>query len=1505
MTRRLSMQFVAASAAVLSLVLSASAEEPDLFVDYVTASEAQYVDTEIIGRSGTKAEIEVMWTGNPNRSTLLGSNGGSSSYFRLLDNMAGKFGAAYGSSATTTSTTLTNNKGYVVVSDFSAGSQTITANGTVVYNGTDAAECNSGKSMYIFAENNNGNVNQKTKNVRLYQLKIWQDGVLVRHYLPCLKNSVYGLYDKVSGRIFTSGGSAFDGSGVPVDSYSFRVASIKSSYVNNNFGYDNVGRALFRNRVKNGGVMHMAPGATSATANDTGFPFNVGSLNIGGLDFSNTCWVVYCYSGNIQAMNFGMREPFVNCDEMTKGGRIGPRLQIQGRDNNTFRKTGGGNLTLDDKPLARFRRVCVDDGLLATTSTAASVITECPVALRGGGVSYKPNPVSSGAAAATMATGGFSSESPCGALAVAKGVNDTLVLTIGGVSVANGALLSIDHTGGLGSTEKVISSGRAEGDEPGTLVARDVATGQYAFLEYSAANGFTPKASSGNVQSGAALLLNASAADGFTGGTAVDFGLSRGVVWKANTAAAVDVKTAIYGSGGVMFAGRRDASNPAALAFYDGDWGGWTGGTILAGVCAVMRGATPFPTDAPVEVVGGRRYGSSSLYFESTLAPANDFVVSGSGENGEGAVYAAADASVTFAGTVTVTNVTVFGGESGSSYSFAQPVEGYGTFELKSGAATFSRDNRHAVTLVTGGALALTGTGTFGGELRQSDGSVVFDASTAVVTGNVYSTGGTLSFANGSTTTLAGKGEIASLSVAAGCTVSISGRVKVNALNLADGASIVGAGGTLELYCSTDVVLGTGSIAGGGLLTIVKSGPGTLTLPCGFATGCSLSVPEGEVKLSAGNILLDASSLAYHLDATHPETVMTNEAGAVTNWVSLAGNGVSFVDTGLDWTSLPTSGVQTINGKAAVSFTGQKASRTRLKSNVSLTQNTVFIVAKNRGIEGYEYNELFGKHNEDRGVRSNPNSHNPYWTQNLSKSSFSVSDYRLGGVDMADSATAIAAFAAARLHILMFRCDSSIAGSAFEASLGGFAPYESNKKGFHGEIGEVIAFNRALTDDEIKGVENYLAEKWGVNESGFHEGVERIDERPSAFSVGAVDLGEGGVLDIGGAKVSLGTLAGRGTINNSGVPGSGAITAGTADFAGVVGENASVTAGGDLAVYAVGGSIRLGSGTTTLGGYSYSIPQSGLLYHLDATKPDSVVTNDAGGVTNWVSQGGTVESFLWREDWTNNTWYPVPPTYRQAAINGRPAIDCDGARALTASAITNVKTLIIVAKPTRSQPNMACLWGERNNDTGIRYNGGNAVEYTYNYFGVGSCLRVNGVQWANPFSHAVLFDTTTRKPFVVVFALNAAASGTNMRNALNWNKNGNRWGYHLFGEVIAYDRTLSADEIVEIENYLIRKWLAVDSIPTQGVAPEVAGFTLSVDGEGKISPAIVNGDITLAEGASLSYTAEPAVQSATVVSVTGEVTGDFAEIARVSGMNTYRNGNVWKLRRCGFFLLVR
>ena len=1505
MTYRPYMQSIAVLAATLSLAPSAFAESPDVFVDYVTASGAQYVDTEIVGRSGTKAEIEVMWTSNPSDSSLLGSNGGSSSYFRLLDNRAGKFGAAYGSTETKTSTTLANNTGYVIVSDFSAGSQTVTANGTVVYSGTDAAECNSGKSMYIFAQNNDGGVNYKTKNVRLYQLKIWQDGVLVRHYLPCRKNAVYGLYDKISGRIFYSAsGTALGGSGVPVDSYTYYVATINASYGNNNAGYDSDNRVLYRTKVANGGIMHMAPGRTSATAQSTGFPFNVGNLNIGGIDFSNTCWVVYCYSGNIQTMNFGTREPYVNCDEMTSGGRIGPNLQIQGRDNNCFRKTGGGNLTLDDKPLKRFICVYVDDGLLATTSTAASVITELPVALRGGGVSYRPNLVSGGAAAATMATGGFSSESPCGTLAVAKGANDTLALTIGEVNVTDGAFLSIDHTGGLGSTEKVISSGRAEGDETGVIVARDVTTGQYAFLEYSAANGFTPKASSGNVQSGATLLLNTSASNGFTGGAAVDFGASRGVVWKANTAATVDVKTAISGSGGVVFAGRRDASSPAVLAFYDGDWCGWSGGTVLAGVRAVMRGATPFPTDAPVEVVGQRRYGSSSLYFESTLVPANDFVVSGSGENGEGVVYAAADAAVTFAGTLSVTNVAVFGGDAGSSYAFSNPIEGSGTLELKSGAATFSCDNHHAATHVTGGALTLTGSGTFGCALNQSGGSVVLDGSTAVITGQVHSTGGTISFVNGSTATLAGEGEIASLSVAAGCTVSISGRIMVKSLDLADGATIAGAGGTLELYCASDVVLGDGSIVGGNALTIVKSGPGVLTIPCGFATGCSFSVPEGELKIASGNLLVDATSLAYHLDATRPETVMTNEAGAVTNWVSLAGNGVSFVETGLDWTSLPTSGVQTINGKAAVSFTGQKAIRTRLKSNVSLAQNTVFIVSKHRGIEWYEYNELFGKHNEDRGVRSNPNSHNPYWTQDISTSSFSVSDYRLSGVDMADSTTAIAAFAASPLHILMFRCNSSVVGSTFEASLGGFAPYATNKKGFHGEIGEVIAFNRALTDDEIKGVENYLAEKWGVNENGFHEGVVRIDERPSALSAGSVDLGEGGVLDVGGTSITVGALTGRGTIDNNAVLGIGSMTAGSADFSGVIGENASLTAGGDLAVGSTGGKVNVGSGTTSLSGYTYSIPQNGLLYHLDATKPSSVVTNETGGVTNWVSQGGSIASFLWREDWIVTDWYPDPPTYALSAINGKPAVSCNGAQALAASDTATVKTLFIAAKPIKSQKNLSCLWGERNNDTGLRYSN-NAIDYAYSYFGVGSCLRVNGVQWPNLFSNVALFNTSTLKPFVVTFALNSAASGGNKRGALNWNKNKDRWGFHLFGEVIAYSRTLSTDEIVEIENYLRKKWLTTDPIAEQGVAPEVNGVVVSVDNAGNVTPAVVEGDLHLAADASLSYTAAPARQNATILSVTGSVTGDFAEVPRLRGMDTLRDGNTWSLHSKGFFLIVR
>ena len=643
----------------------------------------------------------------------------------------------------------------------------------------------------------------------------------------------------------------------PQDGYIWRVSDHGNNY--GNAGNQNYYNALIGAvPVRNGGVLRMAPGLNNSAFLPTrGSAMNVHSQDrFGGIDFTNTCWVLWYWSSSIKMNMVGAR-PFINSDEPVYGGRIGLRLQIYGEATNTLVKTGGGNLTLDQLPIANFASVEVSDGMLATTSTLASVITECPVVLNGGGLSYKPSLADGGAASAALASGGITASGLFGSLAAARGENDSLTLNVGTLVLEDGALFSIDHSGSLGTGEKVLSSGRAEGDEAGSLVVRDTSSPgmPFAFASYSADGGFAPKTGSGDVSaSGSIMLVNTAAADGFTSGDAVDFGTSRGIIWKSSPAVTVEMKTPVAGSAGVIFAGRYDEAAPSSLAFSDGTYCSWSGGTVFAGVRAVMRGVKPFPDDKPVEIVGLKRYGSSSLFFESDLKPENDFLLSGSGYKGEGAAYAAAGADVEFAGRVTLRGSAVFGGEEESCFSFANPVSGDGDFELRSGAAVFENANAYGKTLVTGGMLTLTGSGAFGaGDVRHVAGDIVFDGAEAEIGNTILSTGGTVRLVDNSTVGLLGAGTVlANLAVESGSALEISGHVTVKGLELPEGAAIKGVDGTLEINCTDDLEI-TGTLAAGatGGLTLCKSGSGTLTIPCD-AVLSELIVKEGAVRFSAG-----------------------------------------------------------------------------------------------------------------------------------------------------------------------------------------------------------------------------------------------------------------------------------------------------------------------------------------------------------------------------------------------------------------------------------------------------------------------------------------------------------------------------------------------------------------------------------------------------------------------------------------------------------------------------
>ena len=207
---------------------------PDEFIDYVEAHGDAYIDTGIIGRSGTDAEFKMRWMEemkqNNKNASILGSQGeGDSRFFmwffgnrsiafghgtfRYIDKTDSsrymRYGISSGSEAYDGGKVIVyQSRDYVVSNSFAVGRLQIKYDAveggemtTLLDCTSDTSNVNSGCPLYVFAANVNGEAKYKA-NARLYYMKIMQDGALVRDLRPCLKNGEPGLYDAVSRRIF-------------------------------------------------------------------------------------------------------------------------------------------------------------------------------------------------------------------------------------------------------------------------------------------------------------------------------------------------------------------------------------------------------------------------------------------------------------------------------------------------------------------------------------------------------------------------------------------------------------------------------------------------------------------------------------------------------------------------------------------------------------------------------------------------------------------------------------------------------------------------------------------------------------------------------------------------------------------------------------------------------------------------------------------------------------------------------------------------------------------------------------------------------------------------------------------------------------------------------------------------------------------------------------------------------------------------------------------------------
>ena len=204
--------------------LTAFAEQPDKWVRYVESTGSQWVDTDIIGRPNTKIECQVEWMTLADAAFVacgLYSNN-TRFYMCYCANANGEMIVSQRVNGYIRlahkdwNSRFEKNRVYNYTATFSATNGVGESTATVMVDGigpwstTFASGLNTGRSLYVFANNSaDGTVGGKSKS-RCYGLKIYQgseDGgemELVRDFRPCLKGGVAGLYDTVSDKIFYS-----------------------------------------------------------------------------------------------------------------------------------------------------------------------------------------------------------------------------------------------------------------------------------------------------------------------------------------------------------------------------------------------------------------------------------------------------------------------------------------------------------------------------------------------------------------------------------------------------------------------------------------------------------------------------------------------------------------------------------------------------------------------------------------------------------------------------------------------------------------------------------------------------------------------------------------------------------------------------------------------------------------------------------------------------------------------------------------------------------------------------------------------------------------------------------------------------------------------------------------------------------------------------------------------------------------------------------------------------
>ncbi len=303
-----------------------------------------------------------------------------------------------------------------------------------------------------------------------------------------------------------------------------------------------------------------------------------------------------------------------------------------------------------------------------------------------------------------------------------------------------------------------------------------------------------------------------------------------------------------------------------------------------------------------------------------------------------------------------------------------------------------------------------------------------------------------------------------------------------------------------------------------------------------------------------------------------------------------------------------------------------------------------------------------------------------------------------------------------------------------------------------------------------------------------------------------------------------------------------------------------LTAATNLSLSGSGASLQVGAlsvtGTLALAQATLSVKQ-GLVYRLDASDASQITT-----------LSGTNRVQSWRSSYGNMVFnvsaapgYSDSPTYEATAFGGRGGVVFGNGESsqlpstrLEANQSTNCQTVIFVAKPSVTQSDLAGIWGQSGNDSGVRTSG------SASWQGMAAPQIFHGAVGGSHYLNGAAYAYNANAPFTAgqaqVYSSISAALRTSWTNALgnywNMNQGTNRFYRGEIAEVLVYDRKLTDEERITAESFLAVKWGVTSysgtAMPSMAKLVLTNNATLNLDGSVLTVSEAELGDATVQQG---------------------------------------------------------